>query len=100
MTKFVVTLKEDNKTTGTYRLDEKLFKSLAKNLEPMRSISQPAKAVKCIETGEIFNSSREAVKWINQQGKVSHYSAGSRISRVCRGKDDSAFGYHWEFVEK
>ncbi len=48
------------------------------------------KRVRCIETGKIFNSTREA----ERQTRIDH----SNISRVCRGVYKTAGGYHWEFV--
>lgn len=48
------------------------------------------KKVRCIETGEVFNSQKEAAeKYGLSQGN---------ISRVCRGKAKTTGGYRWEFV--
>ena len=50
------------------------------------------KKVKCIETGQIFNSGKEAAEVMGLDA--------SHISKVCRGKAKSHKGYHFEFVEE
>lgn len=50
-----------------------------------------SKKVLCVETGEIFESVREA-------SKKTGISIGS-ISMVCNGKRGIACGYHWKFYE-
>lgn len=47
------------------------------------------KKVICIETGEIFNSISKAAKSINKCAET--------ISSVCRGKSETAGGYHWAY---
>lgn len=49
------------------------------------------KPVRCIETGECFNSSREACIFHNKP-KSSH------ITQHLSGKRKTAFGYTWEYV--
>jgi len=48
------------------------------------------KAVRCIETGEIFESAIAAAKSLGKKG--------SHIYDVCNGKREKALGYHWEWV--
>lgn len=50
------------------------------------------KAVVCVETGEVFDSVKDA----NKRFGVTHY----HIADVCnhRGKNKTACGYHWEWV--
>lgn len=52
-----------------------------------------SKKIKCLETGEIFVSYYQAVKWL---GKTSN-----SISALARGTRSygKAFGYHWEFID-
>lgn len=50
-----------------------------------------SKKVRCVETGEIFDSTKEAGASLGKNG--------NSISRVCRGERKTAFGYKWEFVE-
>lgn len=51
-----------------------------------------SKPVKCIETGQIFSSGKEAAEIMGLDA--------SHISKVCRGKAKSHKGYHFEFVEE
>ena len=65
------------------------------------------KKVRCVETGEVFNSLTEAGRWIGQfyprsrlgpkcQGEASHSNVGKAASGW-RGID-KAGGYHWELI--
>ena len=51
-----------------------------------------SKLVRCIETGIVYYGAREAERQtgINQ----------SSISKCCKGKQKTAMGYHWEYVEE
>ena len=51
------------------------------------------KKILCVETGQIFNSIKEAEKWVGVKG--------SRISNVCRLKRGckTCGGYHWRYAE-
>lgn len=51
-----------------------------------------AKKVLCIDTGEIFNSLSAASRTKN--------TAISYISQCCRGKQRTAGGYHWRYVNE
>lgn len=56
-------------------------------------LSQPSsKKVCCIETGEIFNSAREAAKRYN-------LASDGHIPQVCQGKRSTAGGKHWKYTE-
>lgn len=52
-----------------------------------------AKKIKCLETGEIFVSYYQAIKWL---GKTTN-----SLSALVRGTRNygKAFGYHWQFIE-
>lgn len=52
-----------------------------------------AKKIKCLETGEIFVSYYQAIKWL---GKTTN-----SLSALVRGTRNygRAFGYHWQFIE-
>ena len=95
--KFSITLKENNVNSCTYRVNRKLFDTLKKYLEPFRSLQPVARKVKCIETGTIFNSPREASHWLKFVREIS-YCNMDLIKNACRRKGTS-FGYHWEFVD-
>ena len=53
-------------------------------------LAQHGKKVQCIETGIIYESLAEAER---QTGILRE-----TISRNCRGKQKSASGYHWRFI--
>lgn len=48
------------------------------------------KRVICVETGEVFDSIREA--------NVKYGFHISNICAVCKGKQKTAYGYHWRYV--
>lgn len=50
------------------------------------------RTVRCIETGEIFESFSAAAK-------ANNLSSGDTISAVCKGKRKTAGGYTWELVD-
>ena len=49
--------------------------------------------VKCIETGEIFESATDAARKIPN-------TTQSKICMVCRGQRKTCGGYHWQYIEK
>ena len=49
-----------------------------------------SKKVRCVETGEVFISEREAAKFINRNE--------SGIAKCCRGIQKTCGKLHWEFV--
>lgn len=53
-----------------------------------RIAQRKSKKVKCLETGQVFNSMREAEEAYGIKN----------ISRCCSGKRKSVGGYHWETV--
>lgn len=50
------------------------------------------KRVKNVDTGEIFNSIKEASEKYNLQS--------GKISECCRGKRKTTGGFHWEYIKK
>ncbi len=56
------------------------------------ALSNRGKKVKCIETGEVFPTTKEAGKWAN--------IAYKNISKVCAGKRKTCGGYHWQYVSE
>ena len=46
----------------------------------------------CIETNIIFDSIIEASKWCNGND--------ANIGACCRGKQKTAYGYHWKYIEE
>ena len=49
--------------------------------------------VKCIETGDVFESCHLAAAWAN-------LTRDGHIPEVCKGTRKTAGGYHWEKVEE
>ena len=48
--------------------------------------------IKCVETGEIFNSQKEVTIYLGQKSM-------SNISSCLSGKQETCGGYHWERVD-
>lgn len=49
------------------------------------------KAVRCVETGVIYKSASEAARLLGV--------GWSHISRACRGERNTAYGFHWEYIQ-
>lgn len=96
--KCFITLKQENVLMGNYKVDEKMFSKIKEKIEPFRSYGIPPKKVKCIETGQIFESTRDASHWLEFIREIN-YCNMDLIKRACR-KKGTCFGYHWEFVEE
>ena len=56
---------------------------------PKGSEAHHAKKVICVETGQVFGTIKEAQKYIGQK---------SGICECCKGKLETAGGYHWQYV--
>ncbi len=52
-----------------------------------------------IKTGEVytFPSVLEATKWLLNTERTKNKSASSRICKICRGIDKSAYGFYWKY---
>ena len=61
------------------------------DIKKMRENRKDSKKVICIETGTIYNSTRE----VERVFCVAH----EHISRCCRGKQKTVGGYHWQYYE-
>lgn len=60
------------------------------NIEAMKKLSElKSKKVKCIELNKVFRNIKQASKFIN---------GNKHICDVCKGKRETAGGYHWEYV--
>lgn len=79
---------EDNPRYGMHHTPEAIAK--------MRTNSPARKPVRCIETGEVFESIQAACRWLGKEGRT-----GSAISLVCQHRPhyNTACGYHWEYAE-
>lgn len=56
---------------------------------PTGSEAHRARKVMCIETGQVFGTIKEAQEYIGQK---------SGICECCKGKLETAGGYHWQYV--
>lgn len=56
-----------------------------------------AKEVKCIETGQIFSCIKYALNWLKEEHNLN--ITGINISAVCKGKQQTAGGYHWCYTD-
>ena len=56
-----------------------------------------ARKVICIETGQLFVTVRSAVSWLKSTGLSK--ASPSFIVAVCRGRESSAYKYHWRYAE-
>ncbi len=97
---FIVRLEIKDKSQKTYRISEELFSEIKEKIKPYRSMQTMSKMVKCVETQEVFRCANEAAKTLRFRHITNSYSADVSIKMACKGKKDSAYGYHWEFVEK
>lgn len=98
--KCMVTLKKDDfEPIKTYRINERLFYMLEKNLEKYRSISPKARKIKFVETGQIFDSARKASEWVEFALEIN-YCDFNLIKAACRRTNGASYGYHWEFVKE
>lgn len=95
-----VTLKQDDSgTIKTYRINNRLFYMLEKSLENFRSISPKPRKIRCVETGEVFESARKASKWVEFALEIS-YCDFNLIKAACKRQNGKSYGYHWEFVNE
>lgn len=95
-----VTLKQDDSgTIKTYRINDRLFYMLEKSLENFRSTSPKPRKIRCVETGEVFESARKASKWVEFVLEIS-YCDFNLIKAACKRQNGKSYGYHWEFVNE
>ncbi len=97
---FSMILKNGEKIDGTYRLEKYLFNHLKSWLAPYRSLAPVAKTIKCVETGIVFERSKDVVSWLMKKGLTSYYRADIAVKQVCNGNKKIAYGYHWEYVDE
>lgn len=64
-----------------------------------KGIDATKRKVKCLETGEVFESLAEAERWsCSSKNKIGKKASHQGISRVCRGKSKTCGGYRWEYA--
>ena len=97
--KYTAILKQEDIKMGTYKLNQKQTNTLIKKIEKYRSLPEPKKKIRCIETGQIFESARDAAEWVEFVREID-YCRADYIKLVCKGKHKTCFGYHWEFAKE
>ena len=79
-----------------YSIKPKSEKTKQKIRETLKG-KKPAniRKILCVETGQIFNSIKEACDWLG----IDYRKLGSNITKCCRGIYKTASGYHWQYVD-
>ena len=95
--RFIIVLKQEDIKMGTYKVSAQRFAKLKEKLQPYRSLPTPSKAVRCVETGQIFKNVKEASRWAKFVLE-REYCNLNLIRQCCRGVNKTSYGYHWEFV--
>ncbi len=97
---YIIRLMRNDAVLGTYRVNQEIFLSVQKDLSPYKSCKEKAKKVKCVETGEIFNSAKQANEMLVKKGLSYSYTAYIRIKNACKNREETAYGFHWQFVDE
>jgi hypothetical protein len=58
--------------------------------------STHGKQVKCLETGEVFDTLTQAAAWLQGRGRVN--AKGNKIGMCCSGKLKRAYAFSWRYV--
>ena len=97
--KYRIVLMQEDIKMGTYKVPEKMYEKLKSEIEQYRSLGYHLKKVRCVETGQIFESAREAARWV-RFATERDYCDFDVIKQCCRGKQKTSYGYHWEWVNE
>lgn len=62
--------------------------------QKQRDVSPKKKKCICVELNIIFDSVRDATRWLKDNGWPK--AASTSISAACNGKYEKAYGYHWK----
>lgn len=59
------------------------------------------RAVQCIETGQIFESTKSAVQWLKNNDNTLKSDIKGMSSNICRAirKNIKAYKYHWKYID-
>lgn len=68
-------------------------------LSKLMKAKSVGKKVRCVETGRIFDSIRDAEIFMNPNEPYKKIKEKTNIGMVCNGRGQTAYGYHWEFVD-
>jgi len=67
------------------------FICFEKNLEKYRSVSLKPRKIKCVETGQIFDSARKASEWVEFVLEIN-YCDFNLIKVACRRTNGMSYG--------
>lgn len=67
--------------------------SISRRGKLMGGANPSARKVRCTETGEVFDTMKDAGEWLGLTGYCN-------ISSVCNGKLKTYGGYHWEYADE
>ena len=95
----VIVLKDEEEKSCNYRVPKELFLKFQEELIQYRSESLKPKAIRCVETGDVFRCARDTITWLHKKGVTTSYSVDSGIKFACKNPKRTAYGFHWEFVE-
>ena len=95
----VIVLKDEEEKSCNYRVPKELFLKFQEELIQYRSESIKPKAIRCVETEEVFRCARDTHRWLHEKGVTTSYSVDSGIKFACKNPKRTAYGFHWEFVE-
>lgn len=51
----------------------------------------------CVETGQVFNSIKDAVEWIRKNTNFT-VASNANICRACNNKSYTSYGFHWSRI--
>ena len=98
MEKYLVILEKNGLSEGRYKVDKELFGQIKARIRPFRNQPVQPKAVRCVETGQMFRCASDAQTWVFEQGLSNSLTCYAAIKKVCKGLKDTMYGYHWEYV--
>lgn len=73
------------------------YKDKYKDFKLEEHIDNKYQKVQCLETNIIFNTVKEAGKWVYDNGYTTSYHTDANICRACKRKI-KAYGFHWQYV--
>ena len=95
--KYTAILMQEDIKMGTYKLNKRQLDSLISKIKQFRSLPEPKKKIRCVETGKVFDCARDASEWVEFVREID-YCRMDYLKLACKGKRKTSYGYHWEFV--
>lgn len=89
---------ESSEKTASFHRGRKRSEETKSKLKYIKSKIENtnAKKIICIDIGVIFDSAKNASKWLNSIGKQK--AVGCGITRCLKGNVKTAYGFHWEYA--